>query len=107
MKINNNLLNLQMILHSVLLTFIPSISDSAKQSFFDAAALLSGIPGVEKFELLKQVSPKNSFEYGISMEFANDTLYSGYNIHPQHQQFLQEYWKVYVQDFMEIDYTKL
>ncbi len=96
-----------MIKHSVIYTFKPSVSDKEKQLFLEAAAHLSSIPGVKSFELLKQVSPKNKYEYGIAMEFDNNKAYEGYNNHSLHQQFLEKYWFVYVNEFLEIDYEAL
>jgi hypothetical protein len=40
-----------------------------------AAEKLSSISGVLNFKQLKQVSKKNSFEYGISMEFNSEEDY--------------------------------
>ena len=65
------------------------------------------IPGVQNFESLKQTSKKNKFEYGLSMEFATQQLYDAYSSHPDHVQFIQQYWLNYVEDFLEIDYELL
>jgi hypothetical protein len=79
--------------------------DSAEEQVFLAAAKkLSSIPGVENFESLKQVSKKNKFEFGLSMEFANQKTYDHYNNHPEHVAFVQQIWLNEVEDFMEIDY---
>jgi heme-degrading monooxygenase HmoA len=73
-------------------------------AFLDAATALGGIPGVEAFEVLREVSPKNGFRFGISMEFADQAAYTGYNEHPEHVAFVRDRWQAEVTDFAEIDY---
>ena len=73
--------------------------------FLAAAQRLSAIPGVEAFEILDEVSPKNGYRYGISMEFAGRDAYDAYNGHPDHVRFVQERWLPEVADFLEVDYA--
>jgi hypothetical protein len=73
----------------------------------DAAKKLATIAGVQHFEILLQTSKKNTFEYGISMQFAGQELYDAYSGHPDHLTFINEYWLKYVDDFLEIDYEPL
>ncbi len=96
-----------MIRHSVILTLNSSLSESEKRQFFEAVGELKHIPGVQKFELLKQTSSKNSFEYGISMEFESQEAYDFYSNHSQHVVFVEKYWASCVEAFLEIDYQKL
>ncbi len=93
-----------MIRHSVILKFKPELGDENKVAFLEAAAKLNKIPHVKNLEVLKQISPKNDFEYGISMEFENDIHYKIYSNHSDHQQFIQNFWIPYVSDFLEIDF---
>ncbi len=79
----------------------------AESSFLAAAERLAGIPGVDRFELLREVSPKNDFRFGISMELADDAAYGAYNTHPDHVRFVEERWIPEVDDFLEIDYRSL
>jgi hypothetical protein len=72
--------------------------------FLAAAQKLAAIPGVAEFEILDEVSPKNGYRYGISMEFAGRDAYDAYNGHPDHVRFVQERWLPEVADFLEIDY---
>ena len=60
--------------------------------FLEAAERLAAIPGVEAFEILAEVSPKNDYRFGISMEFADRAAYDGYNQHEDHVRFVQERW---------------
>lgn len=96
-----------MIRHSVILKLKSQLSPDEKQAFFDAVDELATIPDVQKFEVLKQISSKNKFEYGISMEFDTQEQYDFYSNHPQHQAFIQDFWMKSVEDFLEIDYTLL
>lgn len=81
----------------------PEGSDAETQ-FLEAAEALGSIPGVEAFEVVREVSPKNDFRFGISMEFADQKAYEQYNEHPDHVRFVQERWLAEVDDFLEIDY---
>ena len=81
----------------------PEGSD-AEAAFLEAAEGLGAIPGVEVFEVVREVSPKNDFRFGISMEFADRQAYERYNDHPDHVRFVQERWLAEVDDFLEIDY---
>ena len=79
---------------------------SAQEADFLAAAarLAEVIPGVEAFEVLREVSPKNPFVHGLSMEFADRAAYETYNNHEEHVAFVQDRWSAEVTDFQEIDY---
>ena len=94
-----------MIRHSVILKLKETISDESKKAFFDAVNKLKEIPDVKTFEVLNQISPKNKFEYGISMEFENQEQYDTYSNHPAHLDFIQNFWIPNVEDFLEIDYS--
>jgi hypothetical protein len=96
-----------MIRHSVIFKLKVAKNSPEERDFFIAAKKLAGIPGVQKFECLKQSSKKNKFDFGISMEFAGQKLYDEYSNHPDHVQFIQQYWLKYVEDFLEIDYEPL
>lgn len=96
-----------MIRHSVIFKLKHPAGSKEEKLFLERAEKLSVIPGVQKFECLKQVSPKNKFEFGLSMEFENEKIYQQYNHHPEHIYFVQQYWLHEVEDFLEIDYTCL
>jgi len=86
-------------------TVVFTLRDPADaQGFLAAAQRLAVIPGVEAFEILDEVSPKNGYRYGISMEFAGQDAYDAYNAHPDHVRFVQERWLPEVEDFLELDY---
>jgi heme-degrading monooxygenase HmoA len=73
--------------------------------FLAAAVALADIPGVEAFEVVREVSPKNGFHFGISMEFADEAAYAAYNAYPEHVSFVEQRWRSEVADFLEIDYA--
>ncbi len=96
-----------MIRHTVVFKLRHAPGSSEEESFFKAAAQLATIAGVNKFEQLKQVSTKNDYAFGLSMEFENDAAYQGYNVHPLHVAFVKERWLTEVTAFMEIDYVPM
>ena len=77
------------------------------KQFLKAALELTKIPGVINFKSWKQVSKKNAFQYGLSMEFATNEQYQQYNHHPAHVSFINEQWIPCVVDFLEIDYESI
>lgn len=94
-----------MIRHTVVFS-LKHVDGSAEEAeFLRDAKVLAAIPGVEKFEQLKQVSPKNDYDFGFSMEFRNQADYSGYNDHPDHVAFVRDRWVPEVAKFLEIDYV--
>lgn len=82
-------------------------SDQEARFLGDGRRILSAIPGVERFEALRQTSRKNNFTYGFSMEFADQAAYDGYDGHPDHVAFVRDRWIPEVADFLEIDYAAL
>jgi len=93
------------IIHSVIFTLKhDKQSEAAKRFLTDGQALLSSIPSVNNFQVLQQVSVKNNYQYGFSMEFESQAAYDAYNEHPSHTAFVKERWETEVVDFLEIDY---
>ncbi len=91
--------------HTVAFTLVHEEGSPEERDFLQAAEQLATIPGVEAFELLAEVSPKNGYRYGISMEFADRPAYERYNEHPDHVRFVQERWLSEVSEFLELDYS--
>lgn len=96
-----------MIRHTVVFSLRHAAGSDAEAAFLQDAKVLAAIPGVEKFEQLRQVSTKNDYAFGFSMEFANQAAYSGYNDHPDHVAFVRDRWVPEVARFLEIDYVAL
>ena len=96
--------NTSRIRHTVVFKLKHPAGSVEEKNFLTAAMVLASIPGVENFESMKQISKKNHFTFGFSMEFANQQMYDQYNNHPDHVAFVQQRWLKEVEDFLEIDY---
>ena len=94
-----------MIRHTVVFSLKHPKASLEEAAFLKAADILAGISGVERFEKLAQVSAKNDYHFGFSMEFADQATYSFYNDHPDHVAFVRDRWMPEVSRFMEIDYV--
>jgi hypothetical protein len=93
-----------MIRHTVIFTLKHPQGSPEEKLFIDAAKKLSAIPGVHHFECLRQTSKKNTYEYGLSMEFDSAQAYEDYNKSTAHVAFVEMYWAKNVKEFMEVDY---
>jgi hypothetical protein len=93
-----------MITHSVFFKLNHAKGSEAETLFLTKAAALASIPGVQNFQILEETSPKNHFDFGLSMNFSNQAAYEGYNHHPDHVAFVQNVWLNEVADFQEIDH---
>lgn len=96
-----------MIRHTAVFRLKHAAGSAAESAFLAALAKLKSIPGVQKFEILRQVSPKSEFAFGVSMEFADQPAYTGYNVHSDHIAFVKGHWEPEVAAFTEIDYVPL
>ncbi len=93
--------------HTVSFSLVHEPGSSQERDFLAAQAALEDVPGVEAYELLREVNPKNGFRFGRSMEFAGPDAYRAYNDHPDHVAFVRDRWQAEVKDFLEIDYEAL
>jgi hypothetical protein len=96
-----------MIRHTVVFRLKHPAGSAEEAAFLGEATRLAEIPGVQKFEQLRQIGKKNDYAFGFSMEFADQAAYDGYNVHPDHVAFVRDRWTKEVQAFLEIDYTSL
>lgn len=96
-----------MIRHTVVFKLKHPPGSPAERDFLQAIQKLAAIPTVRNFECLRQVSRKNPYTFGASMEFDSPEGYQTYNNHPDHVGFVQGRWIPEVSDFMEIDYEPL
>ncbi len=94
-----------MIRHTVVFRLKHAKGSAAEAEFLRAADVLVGISTVQKFEKLRQVSVKNDYDFGFSMEFVDQTAHDFYTTHPDHEAFVQGRWIPEVEKFMEIDYV--
>ena len=96
-----------MIRHTVVFRLKHAAGSPGEADFLSTAKSLAAIPGVQKFEQLRQTSPKNDYRFGFSMEFSDQAAYTVYNDHPVHVAFVRDRWIPEVEAFMEIDYVPL
>ena len=96
-----------MIIHTVVFKLTHSSGSSEEKNFLKAARQLGSIPGVHRLQTFRQIGKKNSFDFGLSMEFKSMEAYDAYNRHRDHQKFIQDFWVDGVADFLEIDYEPL
>lgn len=96
-----------MITHTVAFSLKHEQGSIQETDFLNEAKKLSAISTVTNFKILQQVSPKNNFDFGLSMDFDSEQNYTYYNNHPSHVHFVENCWLVEVEDFIEIDYKAL
>lgn len=92
------------IVHSVFFTLKHPAGSAEEAAFFAKAEKLAAIPSVQNLQVLKEVSAKNPYSFGFSMEFATQADYARYNNHPDHVSFVEQVWVEEVAEFQEIDY---
>jgi len=93
--------------HTVAFRLKHASGSAEERDFLAAARILAEIPGVEAFEQLRQVSLKNPFAFGFSMQFADRAAYDDYDRHPDHVAFVRDRWIQEVAEFLEADYAPL
>jgi quinol monooxygenase YgiN len=96
-------LTAERIRHQVVFTLKHEPGSAEEADFVAAITALEAIAGVEEFQLMREVSPKNAYAYALTMEFADRAAYEAYNGHPQHVSFVEDRWDAEVTDFLEID----
>jgi len=94
-----------MIRHTVVFKLKHPEGSQQELDFLRSARKLSEISTAKNFECLRQISEKNDYDFGLSMEFDSAADYEVYNTHPAHVEFVQTRWVPEVIDFMEIDYV--
>jgi len=95
-----------MIIHTVVFKTKHEKGSEEEKDFLKAGIALGKLSMVNNFQCYKQVSAKNEFEFGFSMEFTSKQEYDAYNNYPDHLDFVETRWKLEVENFMEIDYIK-
>ena len=93
-----------MIRHTVVFKLKHPAGSQPELEFLRSAQKLLEIPKVRNFECLRQISEKNGYDFGLSMEFESSDEYEFYNTHPLHVEFVQTRWIPEVTEFMEIDF---
>ena len=93
--------------HSVAFALRHEPGSADEASFLEAGAALASIPGVERFQILREVSARNDFRFAFAMDFADEATYAAYNSHPDHVAFVERRWVPEVTSFVEIDTVPL
>jgi hypothetical protein len=93
--------------HTVAFSLHHASGSAAETDFLSAARALATIPGVERFEQFRQVSPKSDFAFSFSMYFAGKDAFRAYNQHPIHVAFVRDRWETEVSSFQELDFVPL
>jgi hypothetical protein len=96
-----------MIRHAALFRLRHPFGSPEESAFLRALTVLETIPGVQDFAISPEVSPKNDFDYTVSMIFTDAAAYQAYNDHPRHVEFVQRRWVPEVAAFLEHDTTAL
>ena len=91
--------------HTVVFALPHAAGSPEETSFLTALTALGSIGGVEAFEVVREVSAKNDFRWGVSMEFADQSAYDAYNRDPGHVSFVRDRWVPEVTDFLEVDFA--
>jgi hypothetical protein len=87
---------------------LPFPAGSAEEArFLRSAARLASIPGVEGFAVLHALGEADGSDrpWSLSMEFADQGAYDGYNAHPLHRAFVETVWLPTVTSFLESDFA--
>jgi hypothetical protein len=93
--------------HTVVFRLSHAEGSAEEQAFLaDARAALTSIPGVDDFQVNRQVSPKSDLGHQFSMVFADEAAYQAYNDHPTHVAFVAERWVPEVAEFQEYDFVR-
>ncbi|MCH2175155.1 MAG: Dabb family protein [Lentisphaeria bacterium] len=93
-----------MIRHSVVFKLKHKAGSEEEKDFLRAVKKLAAIASVKNFACMKEISPKNDFDFGLTMDFTDQNAYDYYSQHQEHKVFVQNHWIPEVVDFMEIDY---
>jgi quinol monooxygenase YgiN len=96
-----------MIRHTVVFRLRCEPGSAAEADFLRSAReQLAPIPGVERFEVLRQTGSQSEFRFSLSMEFADADAYRAYNEHPSHTAFVRDRWIPEVEQFLELDFER-
>jgi hypothetical protein len=94
-----------MIRHTVVFRLRHAAGSAAEADFLRTAReQLTPIPGVERFEVLRQTGKQSQYRFSLSMEFADAAVYADYSEHPNHTSFVRERWIPEVEEFLELDF---
>jgi quinol monooxygenase YgiN len=95
------------VLHLVIFDLkYPVGAEEAEKFLTDSYRILTQVPGVHDFQVFRQCSPKNDYQYGFYMRFKNRADFEAYTAHPDHTRFVSERWDTEVARFQESDFQR-
>lgn len=95
-----------MIEHTVVFRLIHPDGSPEETAFLEEGrSVLTSIPGVEDFAVMRQVSPKSPMVWQFRMRFADRDAYEAYDAHPSHVDFVARRWVPEVAEFQELDFV--
>lgn len=95
----------QSIRHMVIFNLKHQANSAEECDFLEKCEkILTSISFVNNFQVCKQVSGKNHFKFGFSMEFLSRDDFNQYLNHPEHISLVKKMWNIEVLDFLEIDF---
>ena len=93
--------------HTVVFRLVHAPGSAEEGEFLSAARrTLAAIPGVTRFAVNRQVSPKSDLTHQFSMVFADQDDYDAYNRHPAHVDFVENRWAPEDAAFQEYDFSR-
>lgn len=96
-----------MITHSVYFRLKHAEDSPEEKAFLEKADALKSISTVRNLQCVREISPKNNYRFGLTMQFEDRDAYRHYNDHPDHQAFVEQVWIPEVAEFLEIDYEPI
>ncbi|MCD7936790.1 MAG: Dabb family protein [Tannerellaceae bacterium] len=101
----SNTLNAGEIIHTVIFDLIHPVGSAEATAFLkDGQKILTKIKGVHDFQVFRQCSPKNDYQYGFYMRFDSQADFDKYSVDPAHDKFVRERWEKEVSRFQESDF---
>ncbi|MDR1403261.1 MAG: Dabb family protein [Tannerellaceae bacterium] len=96
------------VLHTVIFDLKYPVGSTEANTFLtDGYTILVNVPGVLDFQVFRQCSPKNDYQYGFYMRFKNQADFDAYTAHPDHIKFVTERWDTEVVRFQESDFQTI
>ncbi|MDE0861268.1 MAG: Dabb family protein [Akkermansiaceae bacterium] len=93
--------------HTVTFRFKHAAGSEAEAAFLSAAAELASLPGAKDLKICRQICPKNSHTFSLSMNFDSQEAFQSYCEHPLQIEFVEIRWIPEVENFQETDFETL
>lgn len=96
-----------MIQHLVVVRLRHARGSVEETTFLRGCEMLAGIPGVQRFEIMKQTSAAAGYDFAFSMWFDDEEAYAAYRVHPDHIRYGEEIWAPAVAEGKDLDFVRL